>query len=153
MDIGTGDGRFVSAAARANPNKFYIGIDANAKPLEKISMRATRKVKKGGLPNAMFVQAAVEDLPAEFDAAAFSLPVNEYSEPVQTSFGWHILQVMQRREAVRTEAEMEQARADALTEWLETQKTATLPDGRPLVELFDTWRDHVPDRPSLPTTL
>src|SRR5688500_19150299 len=73
MDIGTGDGRYVSAAARANPNKFYIGIDANAKPLEKISMRATRKVKKGGLPKAMFVQDDVEDLPAEFDATADEL--------------------------------------------------------------------------------
>jgi 16S rRNA (adenine(1408)-N(1))-methyltransferase len=76
MDIGTGDGRYVSAAARANPNKFYIGIDANAKPLEKISMRATRKVKKGGLPNAMFVQAAVEDLPAEFDATADEIHIH-----------------------------------------------------------------------------
>jgi hypothetical protein len=90
---------------------------------------------------------------AEFDEAAFSLPINEYSEPVQTSFGWHIIQVMQRREALRTEAEMEQARAEVLTEWLEAQKAATLPDGRPLVELFDTWRDNVPDRPVLPATL
>jgi hypothetical protein len=72
---------------------------------------------------------------------------------VQTSFGWHIIQVMQRREALRTEAEMEQARAEVLTEWLEAQKAATLPDGRPLVELFDTWRDNVPDRPVLPATL
>jgi valyl-tRNA synthetase len=43
IDIGTGDGRFVSASARANPNKFYIGVDANTKPLEKPSMKATRK--------------------------------------------------------------------------------------------------------------
>ena len=43
IDIGTGDGRFVYQSARENPNKFYIGIDANAKPLEKISMKATRK--------------------------------------------------------------------------------------------------------------
>lgn len=76
MDIGTGDGRFVSAAARANPNKFYIGIDANVKPLEKISTKVTRKVKKGGLPNAMFVQAAVEDLPAEFDATADEIHIH-----------------------------------------------------------------------------
>jgi 16S rRNA (adenine(1408)-N(1))-methyltransferase len=76
MDIGTGDGRFVSAAARANPNKFYIGIDANVKPLEKISMRATRKIKKGGLPNAMFVQAAVEDLPKELNGRADEIHVH-----------------------------------------------------------------------------
>ena len=76
LDIGTGDGRFVSAAARANPNKFFIGIDANTKPLEKPSMKATRKPAKGGLPNAMFVQAAVEDLPEEFDGVADEIHVH-----------------------------------------------------------------------------
>lgn len=76
IDIGTGDGRFVSAAAKANPNKFYIGIDANVKPLEKPSMKATRKPSKGGLPNAIFVQAAVEDLPDELDAVADEIHVH-----------------------------------------------------------------------------
>jgi 16S rRNA (adenine(1408)-N(1))-methyltransferase len=76
IDIGTGDGRFVSAAAKANPNKFFIGVDANAKPLEKPSMKATRKPGKGGLPNAMFVQAAVEDLPEEFDGVADEIHIH-----------------------------------------------------------------------------
>jgi 16S rRNA (adenine(1408)-N(1))-methyltransferase len=76
MDIGTGDGRFVSAAARANPNKFFIGIDANVKPLEKPSMRATRKPDKGGLPNAMFVQAAIEFLPEEFAGVADEIHIH-----------------------------------------------------------------------------
>jgi 16S rRNA (adenine(1408)-N(1))-methyltransferase len=76
IDIGTGDGRFVSAAAKANPNKFYIGVDANVKPLEKPSMKATRKPAKGGLPNVMFVRAAVEDLPAEFDGVADEIHIH-----------------------------------------------------------------------------
>jgi 16S rRNA (adenine(1408)-N(1))-methyltransferase len=76
IDIGTGDGRFVSAAARSNPNKFFIGVDANTKPLEKPSMKATRKPAKGGLPNAMFVQAAVEDLPEEFDGVADEIHIH-----------------------------------------------------------------------------
>ncbi len=76
IDIGTGDGRFVSAMAKANPAKFYIGVDANTKPLEKPSMKATRNPKKGGLPNAMFVQAAVEDLPEEFNAAADEIHIH-----------------------------------------------------------------------------
>ena len=76
MDIGTGDGRFVSAAARANPNKFFIGIDANVKPLEKPSMKATRKANKGGLPNAMFVQAAIEFLPEEFAGVADEIHIH-----------------------------------------------------------------------------
>ncbi len=70
LDIGTGDGRFVSASAKAQPDKFLIGIDANAKPLEKLSTRITRKRAKGGLANAMFVLAAVEDIPKEFDGLA-----------------------------------------------------------------------------------
>ena len=76
IDIGTGDGRFVSVAARENPNKFYIGVDANTKPLEKPSMKATRKPAKGGLPNAMFVQAAVEDLPEELNGVADEIHIH-----------------------------------------------------------------------------
>ena len=76
IDIGTGDGRFVSAAARANPNKFFIGIDAIVSALEKPSMRATRKQSKGGLPNALFVQAAVEDLPEELEGAADEIHIH-----------------------------------------------------------------------------
>jgi 16S rRNA (adenine(1408)-N(1))-methyltransferase len=76
IDIGTGDGRFVLAAARADPSTFFIGIDANTKPLEKPSMRATRKLNKGGLPNVLFVQAAVEDLPDEFAAVADEIHIH-----------------------------------------------------------------------------
>jgi 16S rRNA (adenine(1408)-N(1))-methyltransferase len=76
MDIGTGDGRFVYRAALENPRKFYIGVDANARPLEKISTKATRKPAKGGAPNALFVQAAVEDLPFEFDGTADEIHIH-----------------------------------------------------------------------------
>ncbi len=70
LDIGTGDGRFVYNSARENPNKFYIGIDANPRPLEKISEKIHRKPSKGGLPNLLFIQSAVEDLPSELDGVA-----------------------------------------------------------------------------------
>lgn len=36
LDIGTGDGRFVASYARNHPENFIIGVDANAKPLEKL---------------------------------------------------------------------------------------------------------------------
>ena len=76
LDIGTGDGRFAYRSAQLNPNKFYIGIDANAKPLEKISMKATRKASKGGLPNVLFIQAAVENLPEELNATADEIHIH-----------------------------------------------------------------------------
>ncbi|HEY8562229.1 MAG TPA: class I SAM-dependent methyltransferase [Pyrinomonadaceae bacterium] len=76
VDIGTGDGRFVYRSAQANPNKFFIGIDANAKPLEKISMKATRKPAKGGLANVLFIQAAIENLPAELNDTANEIHIH-----------------------------------------------------------------------------
>src|SRR5262249_15404170 len=76
VDIGTGDGRFVYQCARENRDRFYIGIDANAKALEKISMKATRRPAKGGAANVLFIQAAVEDLPPELDHAADEIHIH-----------------------------------------------------------------------------
>jgi 16S rRNA (adenine(1408)-N(1))-methyltransferase len=76
IDIGTGDGLFVYQCARTNPNKFYIGIDANPRPLEKISEKIHRRPARGGLSNVLFVQAAIEDLPAELDGIADEVHVH-----------------------------------------------------------------------------
>ena len=76
IDIGTGDGLFVYQCARLNPKKFYIGVDANPRPLEKVSEKVHRKPAKGGLPNILFIQAAVEDLPPELDGIANEVHVH-----------------------------------------------------------------------------
>ena len=76
VDIGTGDGRFVYRSARQNPNRFYIGIDPNVRPLAKISEQIYRKPAKGGAPNVLFIQAAVEDLPPELDGVADELHIH-----------------------------------------------------------------------------
>lgn len=76
VDIGTGDGLFVYQSARSNPRKFYIGVDANARPLEKVSEKIHRKPAKGGLPNVLFIQSAVEDLPSELDGVADEVHVH-----------------------------------------------------------------------------
>jgi 16S rRNA (adenine(1408)-N(1))-methyltransferase len=41
-----------------------IGIDASAEALRETSFRASRKAPRGGVPNARFVRAAAERLPA-----------------------------------------------------------------------------------------
>jgi 16S rRNA (adenine(1408)-N(1))-methyltransferase len=76
IDIGTGDGLFVYQSARRNPQKFYIGVDANPRPLEKVSEKVHRKPAKGGLANVLFIQAAVEDLPTELDGVANEVHVH-----------------------------------------------------------------------------
>lgn len=79
VDIGTGDGRFVYQSARENRSKFYIGIDANSKPLEKISMKATRQPAKGGANNVLLLQAAIENLPDE---------LNDTADEIHIHFPW-----------------------------------------------------------------
>lgn len=79
VDIGTGDGRFVYESAKANPTKFFIGIDPNTKPLEKISMKATRKPAKGGRANVLFIRAAIEELPEE---------LNDTADEIHIHFPW-----------------------------------------------------------------
>lgn len=76
LDIGTGDGLFVYQSARQNPRKFFIGIDPNTPPLEKVSEKIHRKPNKGGAKNALFIQAAVEDLPSELDGIADEVHVH-----------------------------------------------------------------------------
>lgn len=70
VDIGTGDGRFVYQNARKDPSRFFIGIDASTSALEKISEMIHRKANKGGLPNLISVQAAVEELPGDLGNTA-----------------------------------------------------------------------------------
>lgn len=76
MDIGTGDGRFVYRSARANPDRFYMGIDVHAQALEKVSEKVHRSPKRGGLGNVLFVHAPVEELPPEMDGVADEIHIH-----------------------------------------------------------------------------
>jgi len=59
----------------------------------------------------------------EFDAAAFSLPINVISDPIQTSFGFRIIQVLERAENRPYDAgQVRQQQAKAFQDWLEAQR-------------------------------
>ncbi|MEX1021832.1 MAG: class I SAM-dependent methyltransferase, partial [Dehalococcoidia bacterium] len=75
MDLGTGDGRAVLAAARRDPTRLYIGIDANLDGLAQASTRASRRPERGGAANAWFVRASAECLPPELDGLACGVTV------------------------------------------------------------------------------
>jgi 16S rRNA (adenine(1408)-N(1))-methyltransferase len=70
IDIGTGDGRAVSARAIAEPPTLAIGLDANAAAMAEVSRRAARPAGKGGLPNALFAVASAETPPHELAGIA-----------------------------------------------------------------------------------
>jgi peptidyl-prolyl cis-trans isomerase SurA len=76
------------------------------------------------------------DLVPEFDQAMSRLQIGEVSDPVKTEFGWHLIQVLERREAQLTlEKQRQFARAairerkfeQAYQDWLrELRDTATV---------------------------
>jgi len=70
IDVGTGDGRWAYRMARAHPERFCLGIDANAAGLRDVSFRAGRKPSRGGVSNMWFIRAAAETLPAGLEHLA-----------------------------------------------------------------------------------
>jgi 16S rRNA (adenine(1408)-N(1))-methyltransferase len=60
----------VLAAARVQPDRLVVGVDASAAAMAVASRRAAAKPGRGGLANALFVVAAAEALPLELDGLA-----------------------------------------------------------------------------------
>jgi parvulin-like peptidyl-prolyl isomerase len=63
--------------------------------------------------------------------------------PVQSEFGYHIIQVRAREERPATDAAIEQEQTTQLESYLETLRDV---EGTS-VEIFDVWVDNVPDEP------
>jgi SAM-dependent methyltransferase len=70
IDIGTGTGQAVLRRARREPRTLVIGVDAEASAMADASRRAAASVKKGGLPNALFVAESAERLPGLLEGRA-----------------------------------------------------------------------------------
>jgi len=80
---------------------------------------------------------------AEFETAAYALQVGEISQPIQTSSGWHIIQVLGHEIRPLTDSEYNDAVAAALNLWLSDQRI-----GAEIV-VASNWTDNVPDQPNL----
>ena len=78
---------------------------------------------------------------AEFENAAFSLEIGEISEPIQSEFGYHIIQVLGHEEIPLDAAQYEEKRQTAFTEWL--TKTREEAD----ITILDIWKERVPTAP------
>lgn len=62
-------------SASREPEKFFIGIDANVRPLARVSEKIYRRVERGGAPNVLFLQAAIEELPNELHGIAVEVHI------------------------------------------------------------------------------
>lgn len=80
----------------------------------------------------------------EFEAAAFSLKVGDISQPVQTQFGYHIIQVLAHGEVPLDANAYERARQSVFDTWVSEART------KYGVVVYDTWRAVVPTDPAAP---
>ena len=80
---------------------------------------------------------------ASFEQAAFSLKIGEISQPIQSDLGYHIIQVIARRERPLSADEWKQARDTAFQNFLTDLRTQYN------VEVMTDWLPFVPTEPSL----
>lgn len=84
---------------------------------------------------------------AEFETAAFALenPGDFTLEPVQSQFGYHIIQLLGKMERPLTADQLQQAKDAAFQEWLTSAREEYG------VETFDVWKQRVPSEPNFIT--
>lgn len=83
-------------------------------------------------------------LVAGFETAAKGLEVGEISQAVNTSFGWHVIQLLGRDTRPRSQADMDQLRQTAFQDWLNTQRVEAK------VNINTDWISAVPVDPDIP---
>jgi parvulin-like peptidyl-prolyl isomerase len=81
---------------------------------------------------------------APFEEAAFSQEIGEIGQPVQSDFGYHIIQVIARQELALTPAQIDQKKQTTFEDWLTAAREEAT------YTTFDVWKERVPAEPTLP---
>ncbi len=81
---------------------------------------------------------------APFEEAAFSLPIGQISDPVQTDYGWHIIQVIDRQVVPMSEDELAQYKQTFFSNFLKE-----LREKADITTNDEFWKKIVPTEPAL----
>ena len=75
VDVGTGDARTAYRQAIAHPDWLVVGVDPAWQRMTETAVRAARKPAKGGAPNLVLVNSAIETVPAALHGVADDVTV------------------------------------------------------------------------------
>ncbi|MDP3449991.1 MAG: peptidylprolyl isomerase, partial [Anaerolineaceae bacterium] len=83
----------------------------------------------------------------EFDAAIWAMEIGEISQPVKTSFGYHIIQVLGHEIRQLSADEIASANSTVYQTYINNLKTEAT------IEKKDIWASVVPSNPTIPTEI
>ena len=79
----------------------------------------------------------------DFEKMAFNLDIGDISQPTQSQFGWHVIQVLGHEPRTLTPSEFQSLKEAEFDEWLSRQRLSLD------VQLYDIWAERVPTSPNV----